>query len=580
MKAKTILLVLLSMATLCNAQQQVTRQEAINAAVNTMYSIGRPDLSTNKIQNVFSTTERGDTLLYEVQFITGESVLLSGNHSCLPVLGYIIQEEGDTLQYTGPILDSSGGCPEGLRLLLDCYKEEIMFCFDSMNRICGNPQWEQFQSYGLLRANKDRVSVGPLLSSKWGQDIANQGPDLEAYNYYVDPDLHEQCNNTNHRCSAGCAAVAMAQIMYYYDSHSNVPDNQNNPGQLVPYQWSEMRNKLIAPNDYENNQSYMKKKKAIAKLVHDCGVKVGMSYCNDGCSSSALPSNVPSALYYFGYNDASLVLKSSKTQTEWENLLKLNLDNKHPVFYFGYDSENLNNRNGHAFICDGYKSNHLFHFNMGHYGDNDGWFTTSAIPDQPLLHYRYDQGIVHQFYPKDEDECWYNIIFEYDKTTSGEEFHAFHNISHEINHTLVVEGPNPVVFEAGNEISLHNGFWAKPGSELSARIRPCSESSSREAWGDQTVKDELPTDDIIGSDETKSISVYPNPIKDEFIINLPSEHTTVKQIEIYNIYGSLIMRLEQPETTSIKVSNIQAGLYVIRICTNVGKQYHAKVVKY
>ena len=71
MKAKTILLVLLLMGTLCNAQQQVSRQEAINAAVNTMYSIGRPDLSTNTIQNVFSTRERGDTLMYEVRFITG-----------------------------------------------------------------------------------------------------------------------------------------------------------------------------------------------------------------------------------------------------------------------------------------------------------------------------------------------------------------------------------------------------------------------------------------------------------------------------------------------------------------------------
>lgn len=580
MKAKTILLVLLLMGALCNAQQQVSRQEAINAAVNTMYSIGRPDLSTNTIQNVFSTRERGDTLMYEVRFITGESVLLSGHHSCLPVLGYILQEEGDTLQYTGPILDPSGDCPEGLRFLLDCYKEEIMFCFDSMNRICNNPQWEQFQSHDSKREDGDRVRVGPLLSSKWGQVRANLGSDLEAYNYYVDPDLHEQCNNTNYRCSAGCAAVAMAQIMYYYDSHSNVPDNQNNPGRLVPYQWSEMRNELKAPNDYENNENYMKKKKAIAKLVRDCGVKVVMSYCNDGCSSSASPRNVPSALYYFGYNDASLVYKSSKTQTEWENLLKLNLDNKHPVFYFGYDSENLYDRNGHAFICDGYKSNHLFHFNMGHYGEDDGWFTTSAIPDQPLLYYRYDQGIVHQFYPKDEDECWYDIIFEYDKTASGEEFHAIHDISHEIYHTLVVEGPNPVIFEAGNEIVLHNGFWAKPGSELIARIRPCSESSSREAKFEQTVRDDFTTDAVFELDETNFISVYPNPIKDEFVINVPSEHNTVKQIEIYNIYGSLIMRLEQPETTSIKVSNIQAGLYVVRIITNIGKQYHTKVVKY
>lgn len=580
MKAKTLLLVLLLMGTLCNAQQQVTRQEAINAAVNTMYSIGRPDLSTNTIQNVFSTIERGDTLLYEVRFTTGESVLLSGHHSCLPILGYIIQEEGDTLQHATPMLNPNGDCPEGLKFLLDCYREEIMLCFDSMNRIVNNPQWKQLQSSNPTIVNRETVRVGPLLSSKWGQVRANLGPDQEAYNYYVESDLYEQCNNVHHRCSAGCAAVAMAQIMYYYDSHNNVPNNQNIPSQPIPYQWAQMTNKLNAPNNnYENNESYMKKKKAIAKLIRDCGVKVGTVYCNNVCESSALPSNVPTALLYFGYNDASLVYKSNTTQTEWENLLKLNIDSKNPIFYFGYDAES-GNRNGHAFICDGYKNDHLFHFNMGHYGEDDGWFTTSAIPDQPLLHYRFGQGIVHQFYPKDENECWYNIIFEYDKTANGEEFHASNIISHETNHTLVVEGPNPVTFEAGSEIIFHDGFWAKLGSELSASIRPCSAHSSRDDKIDYNVKDDLTEDKIIEPAETKSIFVYPNPIKDEFIIDLPSVLKPVKQIEIYNIYGNVLMRLQYPDTASINASNIQPGVYVVRIITNDGKQHLRKIVKY
>ena len=64
--------------------QQVTQQEAVKAAVNTMRYNGRTSMVESSVSNV-NTRSRGDTvLLYEVVFHSGELVLLSGNKSCLP----------------------------------------------------------------------------------------------------------------------------------------------------------------------------------------------------------------------------------------------------------------------------------------------------------------------------------------------------------------------------------------------------------------------------------------------------------------------------------------------------------------
>ena len=68
--------------------QQISRQEAINAAVNTLnYQIGRQLLSETNVDTVLTNTSNGYTLLYEVRFRTGATVLLSGNKSCIPILG-------------------------------------------------------------------------------------------------------------------------------------------------------------------------------------------------------------------------------------------------------------------------------------------------------------------------------------------------------------------------------------------------------------------------------------------------------------------------------------------------------------
>lgn len=73
--------------------QQVTQTEAINAAINTMKYETRSNLDINSISTVHEKIVNNNTLLYEVTFGDGYVVLLSGNKSCIPVLGIIMLDE-------------------------------------------------------------------------------------------------------------------------------------------------------------------------------------------------------------------------------------------------------------------------------------------------------------------------------------------------------------------------------------------------------------------------------------------------------------------------------------------------------
>ena len=48
---------------------------------------------------------------------------------------------------------------------------------------------------------------------------------------------------------------------------------------------------------------------------------------------------------------------------------------KRPILYAANDPT----AGGHAFICDGYNSEGLFHFNFGWYGTCDGWYASTAL---------------------------------------------------------------------------------------------------------------------------------------------------------------------------------------------------------
>ena len=190
-----------------NAQYQVTQEQAVTVAINTIKYNGRSNITPSDVSKI-NTLYSGDTIyMYEVVFNTKDIVLLSGNITCSPILGYIMH---DNISMNTSILDNYENIPDGLKEMINEYLEEIKYCFRNNISIGYQSEWQELYEYQPNRAERT-VIVPPLISTKWGQSVSNDGSDLHAYNYYV-----TESSNSCESCLAGCVAVAMGQIMNYW----------------------------------------------------------------------------------------------------------------------------------------------------------------------------------------------------------------------------------------------------------------------------------------------------------------------------------------------------------------------------
>jgi uncharacterized protein YjdB len=69
----------------------------------------------------------------------------------------------------------------------------------------------------------------------------------------------------------------------------------------------------------------------------------------------------------------------------------------------------------------------------------------------------------------------------------------------------------------------------------------------------------------VSDKDLSDVSIYPNPVEAEITI---SGNTSFRSIEIYNVDGTLINRLDNvASTSSINVSELTSGVYIIRLTT-------------
>jgi hypothetical protein len=217
-----------------------------------------------------------------------------------------------------------------------------------------NDLWSQLKTGTFNGSDVKSRDVAPLLVSQWNQDCQ--------YNELCPSDAAGPCGHVY----AGCVATAMGQVMYYwrfpetgngtYSYYISPYGTQSVNFGATTYKWNEMRGDI--------NSSHIE----LARLLYHAAVSVGMSFSPSG--SGANSDDVPSALKNkFRYQSANYRSKISYSTTNWNNLLKGNLDNKLPIYYSGSGSGG-----GHAFVCDGYQGTDYFHFDWGWSGYYNGYF--------------------------------------------------------------------------------------------------------------------------------------------------------------------------------------------------------------
>lgn len=118
-------------------------------------------------------------------------------------------------------------------------------------------------------------------------------------------------------------------------------------------------------------------RRAVATLMRYCGQAVEMVYGTaDEGGSGAYTGLISSAMNnYFDYPAAIFnEFRSMYSIDEWESLVYNEVAAQRPVLYSG-----ISNDGGHAFVCDGYDGDGMFHINWGWDGAGDGYFSLSVL---------------------------------------------------------------------------------------------------------------------------------------------------------------------------------------------------------
>ena len=184
---------------------------------------------------------------------------------------------------------------------------------------------------------------------------------------------------SGYKTPTGCAATAIAQIMYKHQypaqgtgSHSYKTNSHkvslSADFAATTYDWVNML------PDYSGSYSE-EQATAVATLMLHAGIAMDMDYTPN--FSGAIGANAMKALYtYFGYDaDITVLPKGYVQEIDVLRAIAIDLEAGRPVFMEGTTI----NSEGHAFVCDGMQSDGFLHINWGWDGISNGYFAYSAL---------------------------------------------------------------------------------------------------------------------------------------------------------------------------------------------------------
>lgn len=191
------------------------------------------------------------------------------------------------------------------------------------------------------------------------------------------------------RAYTGCVATALAQILRFHKfpaiSKGSITYNDGITTRSMtfgkkPYDW---KNMLPEYKKYGVGATQAQKD-AVAQLMVEVGFATRMVYAIDNFGSSGTQTQyLPQALVeHFNCSPSvRLMNRYSYPDDEFKSTIYNELKNNRPVFYSG-KAENAGG--GHAFVCDGYSKDGLFHFNWGWGGVANGYFRLESLSPELL----------------------------------------------------------------------------------------------------------------------------------------------------------------------------------------------------
>ena len=312
--------------------------------------------------------------------------------------GYVIVSGDDRakeiLAYGEGSLSSINDLPEAVQYFLDIYQKQM----------------EYLQAHPGMMVQKRTatrgMSVEPLLKTCWAQD--------KPYNM--------RCPKVgNNYCKVGCTAVALAQVIRYWEYPQTAPamEAYTSPktgvtASALPgctFDWANMRDTYEGlSNSYIENNLPEYEIDAIGNLMRYVGQAEKVHYNTDQTGTENM--GILGAIQLFGFDPGARLVKKcdspddedelhegAYTEEEyynyeqWGQIIQAELRAGRPLVYCAYDmTSDSTGINGHAFNVDGYNADDdTYHVNFGMKSEKNGYFALDA----------FDAGsmVVYDFWP-------------------------------------------------------------------------------------------------------------------------------------------------------------------------------------
>ena len=443
--------------------------------------------------------------------------------------------------------------------------------------------------------SRNSKSVMPLLQTYWNQDAG--------YNYYCPP--HPA--GPDGKCYAGCVATAMSQVMRYYKFPAHGTGNYSYHhqafGDLIVnfsqsyYDWANMGISIT------NNDPDTIKRNAIAKLMYDCGISVGMYYTPSGSSSFLERTQYPLYNNYKYRRYITYAERANYNDEIWRNMITDNLDMHYPILYGGQDLS----VGGHAWVCDGYQSNNYFHFNWGWGGAGNGFFYLNNL-HSGNGNFNYYQDMVYNIvpdtaiYPLCNSKVYTSQTFTFNDGSFTDDYMNNTNCQWLIKPDTGVSIKLEFISfrtEANNDIlTVYDGETTSSpilGSFSGTALPPTLYSTTGKMLlvfvSNTTVTDMgwkvKYTTDNVGISESKNdnlLQIYPNPAKKQLNIRNNNSLQGRVRFSIFNTMGMLVLQTDKTvdsgiESECIDISTLKQGVYLLNAESEKGNFYIKFIVE-
>ncbi len=432
----------------------IDKETAKKVAINFMSN----KISTSlTVKNVITEELDGQISFFIVNFQEGGWTMVSSENLAVPVLGYNLSGEYK-------LEDEK---PESFIALTTNYKEQIARSkLSKSTNVHISTKWDNLLIDRKHKSLKSYTPGSPLLNVsgrghvQWSQDKNNDGGCNPSYNAFCPSKDDDDCYCD--RRPTGCGAVAMGQIMWYWQW----PQSSS----YRTYNWGLMPDELT-------NSSTTAEGEEVAHLLKDCGDASDMTYW---CSGSWTTVNKIEDAFKdkFNYKGVKKHVKNDWDYgSAWEDLLRSEIDNERPVFYRGDKSDLSTSK--HFFVLDGYDASdpEYFHFNFG-WGYPGNTYNTSFqfLNDITPGSHEYNKnqmaivGISPTYTELAPDDV--NIFdVSYSSVTRFKNEEAQQDIAlPAAGKGLTIENGGELVLTTGNSITLKPGFLAKAGSKFTSQI--------------------------------------------------------------------------------------------------------------